>query len=191
MNKRPNEILHMIAWGFLGGLLVCMTYTAIVYLFPQVFFITFIWLMAIQIAALPGAFIGFLLSLFLWHQLRQLQYPITMMELREKRLLLYSVTFIFTGLSYSFVLWLFFQDFLRDLTEVHILLRTIVPVIIASITATVAVQHYLLRLQKWNKSFDTRKSKRKNDDYYRLMDDEEITDYTAHDSHTSSQESRS
>lgn len=191
MNERPGIFKHMMLWGFIGGLLICMTYTAIVYMFPQVFIISFIWIVAMQIAALPGAFIAFLLSFFLWHQLRPLQYPITMMELREKRPLLFSVTSIFTGLSYSLILWVFFQDFLRDLTEVHILLRTIVPVIIASITATVAVQHYLLRLQKWNKSFDTRKSKRKNDDYYRLMDDEEITDYTFHDSHTSSQESRS
>ena len=189
MNQRPGIVKHMMLWGFFSGLFLCITYIMLSLalsagtLLPLIYLVTpFSWFMATIIGAVPGAIIGYVVSFPLRWQLKDLPIPVPQDALQKKRLPVFLTTFMMTAGLYGLNLWVFWREVILIVENIPLAFMSIVPAIIAAITATYSVRQYLLTLHDWSNLRYGRKAKRKNDDIHRLTENDHHPDTMSHES---------
>ena len=186
-NKTPNVFWHMTTWGAVSGMVLAILF--LIFLdfvldahIGDVFSDIFVFLIvAFIFGGLPGAFLGFSEAFFVG-ALHNIPLPFTKENIEEIQWAIYRgvipipivfsvILSIFTGIVYAslsaFILYWFIFG---------------IPTFIASIASIYIAHRYMLRICMWSESLYGRKSKTKNEEYYRLMDDEtqaeEITSET-------------
>lgn len=198
MNKQPGTIWYITSWGFLSGLFLHLVYILCVLIGFKLTSYAIVLIMhpfglytLSLMGMIPSVLIGLFASLIVWWQVRKLRPPVAT-SLDRKRTPVLVTIFVTTMLIHALNLWFFWRGLLISIVyNTSAQWMPVIAIIVAAFITTYGVHRYFLRLNEWSKSFDSRKSKAKNDDYYRLTDNEELINYTAHDSHTSTQEARS
>ena len=197
----PDPRDHMFTWLIWGGVLIGILYSLLLTGIgqPLEILLTETTIFNLTIGFAIAIFSGIVLGTISWMLLAHhttFTYEDTsivdvqlhnMKKLYVKMFAIPVILGAFTAIpAYSFF------DFLNIAvaTEVIVMQIVLIPAVLAGILMTYATFRYPLRITRWKNHLNTRKSKAKNDDYHRLIDDEEITDYTVHDSQTSIQESQ-
>ena len=198
MNERPGALWYMLKWGLFSGYSVGLLFSPfLVEFYPPrgwegIPITILLWIFfAGGIVAWLGIILGFINGILLNFLTAGISPQFITEDIHSRRKFIYPMVFF---IPVIFLLHLFGEIDLTRWSETGFSraeLVNLIPLPVISGVLTYAAHRYLLKLEQWGKSLDLRKSKAKNDDYHRLTDDEEITDYTAHDSQTSIQESRS
>ena len=192
MSEKPEVFWHMMSWGCMSGTILGTLFIMI----PGILFITFfvltgnvtdtevletllfIGFIGFIFGGIPGAILGFTESLYIKRALRDIPEPFTRENMNGRQWAVFPVPIVF-----SIILSILFT--LVDTSFLRFILYWLIfgiPTLIASFASVYVTYRYLLRLQRWSESLYGRKSKAKNEDYYRLMDtaknDEAITSET-------------